>query len=158
MIIAVYPGSFDPVSNGHLDIIERSSRLFEKVYVLVSVNPMKRYTFSNQERVSLIKKCVSHLHNVEVEFFEGLVVDYAKKKQANVIIRGLRNENDYQNEITLYQFNHKLSPSMETIVMFPSGNNLFISSSMIKELVMFDGDISPYVPKIIKEEIIRKLK
>ncbi|MGD9605775.1 MAG: pantetheine-phosphate adenylyltransferase [Bacilli bacterium] len=157
MKIAVYPGSFDPVSNGHLDIIERVSKIFDKVYVLVSLNPYKTYIFSGEERVELLKFATKHLNNVEVEASNQLVLNYAKQKQAKIIIRGLRNFIDYQNEITLFQFNRSIDQEIDTFVLFPSANNLFLSSSSIKELVMFGSDIKDYVPQGLEERIKEKI-
>lgn len=158
MRIAVYPGSFDPVSNGHVDLIERAAKIFDKLYVVVSVNPVKNYSFSPMERVEMIKTAIKHLDNVIIECDDGLVLNYAKSKNAHVIIRGLRNIIDYENEITLFQFNHTIDSSIDTFVLFPSSNNLFLSSSSIKELVKFGSDISPYVPKELVEFITTKLK
>ncbi len=153
MKIAIYPGSFDPISNGHLDIIERTAQIFDKVYVLVSVNPNKKYCFTVEEKINLINKSIKHLNNVEVDHYDGLVLDYAKSKNASVIIRGLRNFIDYQDEITLFQFNRSIAPNIDTFVLFPSANNLFLSSSSIKQLVSLKADISQYVPKEICEEV-----
>lgn len=158
MKIAIYPGSFDPISNGHLDIIRRSAKIFDKVYVLVSVNPVKNYSFSVEERVDMIRIACKDISNVEVESDDGLVLNYAKKKNANVIIRGLRNIIDYENEITLFQFNRSIDSSIDTFILFPSKSNLFLSSSSIKELVKFNSDITPYVPKELVEIITNKLK
>lgn len=158
MKIAVYPGSFDPISNGHIDIIHRASKIFDKVYVLCSVNPNKKYTFSNSERVYMLKEAVKDLDNVTVEESDKLVLQFAKEKNANVIIRGMRNINDYQNEITLFQFNHSIDPTIDTFVLFPSTDNLFLSSSSIKELVKFGSDISPYVPKSLVEYITKRIQ
>lgn len=144
---AIYPGSFDPLSNGHIDIIERVAKLFESVFVVVAVNPNKRYIFTADERVEMIKKATSHLNNVTVEKSDLILVDYVRSKGEAVIIRGVRNVNDYLNEITMYQFNHTSDPNIETMIMFPSSDNLFISASYIKELALFNADISPYVPK-----------
>lgn len=144
---AIYPGSFDPVSNGHIDIIERVAKLFERVFVVVAVNPNKRYIFSADERVDMIKKATGHIANVTVEKSDSILVDYVRSKGEAVIIRGVRNVNDYLNEITMYQFNHTSDPNIETMIMFPSTDNLFISASYIKELALFNADISPYVPK-----------
>ena len=158
MKIAVYPGSFDPISNGHLDIIERTSKVFDKVYVLISVNPNKEYMFSVKEKEEMIKKATKHIKNVEVEAYDGLVLDYAKLKGASVIIRGLRNFIDYQDEITLFQFNRSIDENIDTFVLFPSANNLFLSSSAIKQLVKLNADISKYVPACLKDEIEAKIK
>lgn len=157
MKIAVYPGSFDPVSNGHLDIIKRAAKIFDKLYVVVSINPVKNYSFTSDERVEMIKIATKDLENVFVESDEGLVLNFAKKKNANVIIRGLRNIIDYENEITLFQFNRSIDSSIDTFILFPSSNNLFLSSSSIKELVKFGSDISPYVPSELVETITKKL-
>lgn len=153
MKIAVYPGSFDPISNGHLDIIERTAQIFDTVYVLVSVNPNKKYCFTVEEKINLIKKATQHINNVIVESYDGLVLDYAKEKGASVIIRGLRNFIDYQDEITLFQFNRSIAPNIDTFVLFPSANNLFLSSSAIKQLVSLNADISQYVPKEIVNDV-----
>ena len=158
MRIAVYPGSFDPLSNGHLDIINRASKLFDKLYILVSVNPKKNYVFTDEERVQIVKKSTANIDNVEVIASKSLVLDFARKVNACCIIRGLRNHNDFDAEMQLFQFNHTIEKEIETILLFPSANNLFLSSSSIKELVMFNSDISNYVPSVVKEEIETKIK
>lgn len=156
--IAIYPGSFDPLSNGHLDIIRRAAKIFDKIYVLVSVNPVKNYLFTMEERVEMLKHATSDLPNVEVEGSSSLVLNYAKEKNAQIIIRGMRNIIDYQNEITLFQFNRSIDSEIDTFVLFPSTDNLFLSSSSIKELVKFDSDISPYVPHDLVEFITKRIK
>lgn len=158
MKIAVYPGSFDPVSNGHLDIIKRSAEVFDLVYVLVSINPNKRYCFTDEERVYMLKCATKDLKNVKVEASQNLVLDFAKEKGASVIIRGLRNFIDYQNEITLFQFNRSIDKNIDTFILFPSANNLFLSSSSIKELIMFGNDIKDYVPDGLSEYITTKIQ
>lgn len=157
MKIAVYPGSFDPVSNGHLDIIKRASKIFDKLYVVVSINPVKNYYFSINERVEMLMIATKDLPNVIVESDDRLVLKYAKEKKANVIIRGLRNIIDYENEISLFQFNRSIDSDIDTFILFPSSNNLFLSSSSIKELVKFGSDISPYVPKELVNFITEKI-
>lgn len=157
MKIAVYPGSFDPVSNGHLDIIKRASKIFDKLYVVVSINPVKNYYFSINERVEMLMIATKDLPNVIVESDDRLVLKYAKEKNANVIIRGLRNIIDYENEISLFQFNRSIDSDIDTFILFPSSNNLFLSSSSIKELVKFGSDISPYVPKELVNFITEKI-
>lgn len=158
MKIAVYPGSFDPISNGHLDIINRASKLVDTLYVLVSINPNKKYVFTDDERLELVKKATQKIKNVQVVASSDLVLHFAKKVHADAMIRGLRNHSDFDNEMQLYQFNHTIDESIETLFFFPSANNLFLSSSSIKELVLFDSDISPYVPIEILDEIQKKIK
>jgi pantetheine-phosphate adenylyltransferase len=158
MKIAIYPGSFDPVSNGHLDIIKRASSIFDTVYILVSFNPNKKYCFTDEERVEMMKIATKEIPNVIVEGSSSLVLDYARSKKASVIIRGLRNFIDYQNEITLFQFNRSIDNKIDTFILFPSADNLFLSSSAIKELVLFGGDISNYVPHDLVEYITNIIK
>lgn len=158
MKIAVYPGSFDPITLGHLDIIERSAKIFDKLYILVAVNPKKNSTFTVDEKIDMIKKVTKHLSNVIVEASSDLVSKFAISVNANVIIRGLRNFNDYQDEISLFQFNRSIAPDVDTFALFPSANNLFLSSSSIKELVTFGADITSYVPSEIKDFIETTIK
>lgn len=158
MKIAVYPGSFDPVSNGHLDIIRRAAKIFDYVYVLISINPQKKYIFTPFEKMELLKEATKDIQNVKVESYQGLVLEYAKKRDASVIIRGIRNVLDYQNEITLFQFNYSIDKSIDTFILFPSTDNLFLSSTGIKELVMFDKDITPFVPEHLSERIFNTIK
>jgi pantetheine-phosphate adenylyltransferase len=158
MKTAIYPGSFDPISNGHMDIIKRASKLFDKLIVLVSLNPQKKYVLTDEERIETVKKSCAELKNVEVIASKSLVLDFARKENACCIIRGLRNHNDFDSEMQLFQFNHTIDNNIETMFMFPSANYLFLSSSSIKELVMFNSDIDNYVPSIVKEEILKILK
>lgn len=158
MTIAVYPGSFDPVSNGHLDIIQRASKIFDHIYVLVSINLNKKYIFSVEERVAMLKHATKDLPNVTVEASKSLVLEYARQKKAKVIIRGLRNFIDYQSEMTLFSFNRSMDKNIDTVIFFPSSDNLFLSSTSIKELVLFGGSIKGYVPDGLEEMIIEKIK
>ena len=153
MKIAVYPGSFDPITSGHLEIIERTALIFDKVIVLIAINTSKKSTFSTEEKMEMIKKVTKHLNNVEVASSSDLVSKYALDRNANVIIRGLRNFNDYQDEISLFQFNRSIAPNIDTFALFPSANNLFLSSSSIKELVLFGADIKNYVPSEIVDYV-----
>lgn len=153
-----YPGSFDPLSNGHLDIISRASNLFDEVHILVSYNIRKKCTFSVEERVEMIKEVCKEFKNVKVCSSNELVVKYCKDNDIKAIIRGLRNYQDYENEFSLYQFNRDIDSSIETLLMFPSTRTQFVSSSAIKELVSFGVDITPYIPKVIINKIMEKLK
>ncbi len=154
----VYPGSFDPISNGHLDIIKRASKLFDEVHILVSYNMVKKYAFSSDERIELIKLATQNIPNVVVKAYDGLVVNYCKENNIDIIIRGMRNYSDYENEFQLFQYNKDINPNVETVILLPSSKNQFISSSAIKELVAFGLDISKYVPKQIVDKVIERLK
>ena len=158
MIKAVYPGSFDPLSNGHLDIILRASKMLDEVHIVVSSNIKKTSTFSVEERINMIKMVTKDIPNIHVTSYDGLVVNYCKENGINILIRGLRNYQDYENEFSLFQFNRDINPDIETILMLPSSKNQFVSSSAIKELVTFNCDISQYVPAEIKDIIINKYK
>ncbi|MCK9537045.1 MAG: pantetheine-phosphate adenylyltransferase [Bacilli bacterium] len=158
MKTAVYPGSFDPVSNGHLDIIRRIAKIFDRIYVLVSINPSKQYLFTTGERVEMLQHATRDLKNVIVESSNKLVLEFVHEKDAQVIIRGVRSFIDYQNEITLFSFNRSIDPTVDTLFLFPSTNNLFLSSSSIKELVMFGNDITAFVPEGLAERITNKIK
>lgn len=155
---AVYPGSFDPLSNGHLDVIKRASKVFDEVHVLIPTNVHKVPTFTVEERIEMITKVVKDLKNVKVVSTNELTVSYAKKSNITVIIRGLRNYADYESEYQLAQFNQDIAPEIETLLMFPNARNQFVSSSSIKELLAFGADITKYVPKEIAEEIIKKFQ
>ncbi len=155
---AVYPGSFDPLSNGHLDVIRRASKIFDEVHVLISTNVHKNPTFTVSERLEMIKKVVKDMKNVKVISTNELTVSYAKKNNINVIIRGLRNYTDYESEYQLAQFNQDIYPEIETLLMFPNPKNQFVSSSSIRELLAFNVDINKYVPTEIACEIYKKYK
>jgi pantetheine-phosphate adenylyltransferase len=154
----VYPGSFDPISNGHLDIIKRASKLFDEVHIVVSYNMFKKTAFTKDERIELIKLATQNIPNVVITAYDGLVVNYCKENNIDIIIRGMRNYSDYENEFQLFQYNKDINPNVETVILLPSSKNQFISSSAIKELVAFGLDISKYVPKQIVEKVIDKLK
>ena len=157
MRFAVYAGSFDPVSNGHIDIIKRAAKLVDKLYVLVTQNIDKKHTFTADQRIEMIKSVIS-LDNVFVDKTSDLVVRFAKEKGATIIIRGLRNIKDFESEIALYHYNKNLDPNIETIILFPSHRLTYLSSSAIKELVYYDADISKYVPKSLIETITQGIK
>ncbi|MCX5750702.1 MAG: pantetheine-phosphate adenylyltransferase [Candidatus Saganbacteria bacterium] len=156
MKIAVYPGSFDPVTNGHLDIIERASRLFDVVYVAISSNPEKNHSFSVGKRVNMLKSSVKGFKNVKVETFTGLLVDYAKTKKARSIIRGLRAVSDFEYEFQLALTNRKLAPEIETIFFMTDYKFSYLSSSLVKQIAGLGGDVRGLVPKGIEKELSRK--
>ncbi len=154
---AVYAGSFDPITNGHIDIIERASKLFGELYILVTENIGKKPTFTAEERIKMIKKVIT-CKNVSVYSTSDLVVKFAKENGATTIVRGLRNIKDFESEIALYHFNKHIDKNIETIVLFPSHRHTYVSSSAIKELIYYNADISPYVPKILIKEITDGVK
>lgn len=154
---AIYAGSFDPISNGHIDIIKRAAKLFDELYVLVTENIGKVPTFSTEHRMAMIRKVIT-CSNVHIHSTDDLVVKFAKEKGATMMVRGLRNIKDFESEIALYHFNRHIDADIETIILFPSHRHTYLSSSAIKELVYYDADISPYVPKVLIEEITLGIK
>lgn len=145
--IAIYPGSFDPVTNGHLDLIARSAKLFNRLIIGISkTSASKRYLFSDKDRLKLLTNNTKHLNNVELVVFDGLLVDYAKKMNINVIIRGLRAFSDFESEIQMSLMNRKLDKDIDTIFLMPDEKYTHISSSIVKEVFSLKGDISDYVP------------
>lgn len=156
MRTAVYPGSFDPITNGHLDIIKRASRVYDKVVVGVLSNKSKMPLFTAEERVDMIKRVTSELDNVEVDTFEGLLVDFAKSKNATVIVKGLRTVADFEYEFQMALLNKALNPEYETMFMMTDTKYSYISSSMVKELAGFHGDLTGFVPCDIIETIKKK--
>jgi pantetheine-phosphate adenylyltransferase len=145
--IAIYPGSFDPITLGHLDIIERGCRLFDRVIVAVLRNPSKSPLFTVEERLALIRQSIEHLNNVEVDAFGGLTVEYAKIKNASVIIRGLRVLSDFEKELQMAHTNKTLSQEVETVFLTTSTEHSFLSSSVVKEIAKFGGSIEHLVPQ-----------
>lgn len=159
MKIAICPGSFDPVTLGHLDIIERASELFDKVIVLVMSNSSKagKTAFSVDERIELIKKCITK-DNIEVDTYSGLLVNYAKEKGAVAVVKGLRAVSDFDYEFQQALINKSLNPNLETVFLPAKGDNMFLSSSLVKEVCSLDGDISSYVPDKIVNDIYLRCK
>lgn len=158
--IAIYPGSFDPVTSGHLDIIKRSAGMFDKLIVVVMFNHRKMgsYAFSVEQRVEFIKKCTKDLPNVTVDSSMGLLADYARKQGAIAIIKGLRAVSDFEDEFQQALINKKLNENTETLFMAASTEHMFLSSSMLKQVCILGGDVSPFLPEEISDEIIEKLK
>lgn len=157
MSIAVYPGSFDPITNGHVDIIRRGAKVFDKVIIGVLVNVDKKHLFEIDERVKLIKKVTNDIENVEVVSFNGLLVDLLKEYNVNVVLKGLRNSIDFEYELQMSYMNRELDSNIETICMMSSPNNLHISSSCVKQVAKFGGNIEGLVPKEIVSDILTKI-
>lgn len=156
MKTAVYPGSFDPVTLGHLNIIKRASRIFDKVYVCVMVNSDKRPMFSLEERVSMVRKVVAKYGNVEVESGDGLLVDYAKEKGASVIVKGLRAVSDFEWEFQMAAANKKLAPNIDTMFLMSSDKYTYLSSTIVKEMAKYKADLNRFVPRELIEDVIKK--
>jgi len=153
--IAVYPGSFDPVTNGHLDVIRRAAGIFDKVIVGVGRNVGKAPLFTTEERVSLIQVAVSELQNVEVESFDGMLVAFAKQHGASVLVKGLRALSDFEYEFQMALANRHLDPTVETMFLMTSAEYQFLSSSIVKEMVRVGGDCSPLVPSVVMDALRR---
>ena len=151
--ICIYPGSFDPITVGHMDIIRRASRLFDKVVVAVLHNPAKKGCFPVSDRLTLIRKACAGLPNVEVDSFSGLLADYVEKTGAVAVIRGLRGESDFANEALMAQVNQRLNPHAETLMMMTKPEHACVSSSVVREVAGFGGDIAPFVPAEIFADV-----
>lgn len=156
--IAIYPGSFDPCTNGHLDIIERSSKIFEKVIVAVLVNSSKTPTFTVDERIELLKTATAHIPNVEVMGFNGLLAQFAEQQKAKVIVKGLRAVSDFEYEFQMSLTNNKLNPNVETLFMTTKSENMYLSSSIVREVACYGGSIEDMVPEAIAELIYKKFQ
>jgi len=156
--IAVYPGTFDPITLGHLDVIQRSLNLFDTIFVAVTTNPLKKPLFTLEERIKLIEDSLKELgiKNSSVESFKGLLVDYAKSKNANVIIRGLRQVSDFEYEFQQASINRKLLPKVDTLFIMPSEKFFYLNSSMVRELVSLKGNVSEFVTKNVEEKLKEK--
>lgn len=156
MRTAIYPGSFDPITNGHLDVLTTGSKIFGKVIIAVSNNINKSSFLSVDERIKLIKESVKHLDNVEVDAFDGLTVNYAKQRGATILLRGLRAVSDFEYEMQLSQTNSELSPEIKTVFLITKPEYNFISSSTVKEIFLNDGDISNFVPEPVKNYLLEQ--
>lgn len=154
--LAVYPGSFDPLTNGHVDIIERGSHLFDHIVVAVADNREKAPLFSIDERVGVIREVFRHRTNVQVDTFSGLLVEYAVRKQASALVRGLRAVSDFEYEYQMALMNRRLAPQLETVFMMPAEQYTYISSRLIKEVFMLGGEVGGLVPPIVEERLRMK--
>lgn len=155
--LCVYPGSFDPITIGHLDIIQRASVLFDEVVVAVLHNPAKTGRFPIEKRIELLQKACAHLPNVSVDHFEGLLVDYMRSRNAKVVLRGLRSAKDFESECDMAQLNHQMAPEVETLFLTTDPAHAHISSSAVREIGMFGGDVTPFVPETIAREAAQLL-
>lgn len=158
MRVGIYPGTFDPITNGHIDIIERSVLLFDKVIVAVTTNPAKSPLFDINERIEMINASVKNMANVEVDSFDDLLVNYALKKQATAIIRGLRATSDFEFEFQMALVNRKLSNELVTVFLMPNEKYTYLNSTIVKEVASFQGDVSRFVPAEINKKLIEKFK
>jgi len=155
---AVYPGSFDPITHGHVDIIERSLEIFDTILIAVLENPKKKPLFSTEERVSMIREIFSDRKNIEVKSFHGLLVDFAEKNNSRVVIRGLRAISDFEYEFQMALMNRKLNPNIETLFMMPNVSYSYLSSKLVKEIFMLGGCLKELVPEFIVEKLQEKFK
>jgi pantetheine-phosphate adenylyltransferase len=155
-IVAIYPGSFDPLTNGHIDIIQRGSKLFDRIIVGVAINFEKSPLFTVLERVSIAREVFRGWDNVDVETFDGLLVDYARSKHARVIVRGLRAVSDFEYELQMALMNRRLSPEVETVFMMPAEPYTYVSSRLVKEVVALGGSVTGLVPAVIEESLREK--
>ena len=157
MTIAVYPGSFDPITNGHIDVAIRASKLFDKLIIAVYGTPNKHLLFTAEERVDLAKRALANLSNVEVVSFHGLAVDYAKQARAKVMVRGLRMSADFEREFEMAMMNKKLNPELELVCFMTSQEYQFLSSSLLKEVASLNGNISDLVPEHVAKALRKKV-
>ncbi len=155
---AIYPGSFDPLTFGHLDLIKRATRIVDEVIVAVAHNYQKKTLFSMEERLLMLKECTRGMKNVRVESFEGLVIDYARRKKINCLIRGLRMISDFEYELQMALTNRRLDETIETIFLMPSEGYSFISSTLLKEAVSLGANVSSFVPKVVEKRLKERLK
>ena len=148
---AIYPGTFDPITNGHIDIIKRASHMFESIVIAVAENPGKKPTFSFEKRVELATLASEEFPNVEVKGFDSLLIDFAQKENANIILRGLRAASDFEYEFQLAGMNRRLDDKIETVFLTPAQECMFISSTLVREIATLGGDVSAFVPQIVEE-------
>jgi pantetheine-phosphate adenylyltransferase len=154
--IAIYPGSFDPVTNGHIDIVERGLKLFDKIIVSILYNPKKEYLFSLEERLEMLKDCLKKFKGIEIDSFDGLLVDYAASRKAHAILRGLRAMSDFEYEFQMALMNRRLNREVQTVFLMTGLRWIFTSSSIIKEAVQFGGNINGMVPTLVQKKLKQK--
>jgi pantetheine-phosphate adenylyltransferase len=157
-IIAIYPGSFDPITNGHLDVIERCCKLYDRVIVAALVNVEKRPLFTTRERVSMLRRATASWKNVSVDTFDGLLVDFARERKASVIVRGIRAVSDYEYELQMALMNRRLDNSIETVFLMPAESYSYLSSRLVKEVFLLGGSVRGLVPPLVEVALARKIK
>jgi pantetheine-phosphate adenylyltransferase len=157
-VVAIYPGSFDPVTNGHLDLIARGANIFDRLIVAVARNIEKEPLFTPKERVELLESTTFHLQNVEVDVFDGLLMDYARQKGARVVVRGIRAVSDYEYELQMALMNRKIEPDIETVFMLPAEAYGFLSSRLVRELAQLGGPLKDLVPPVVEERLRAKVR
>ncbi len=158
MKIAICPGSYDPVTKGHISIIKRCAGIFDKVIVTVLINANKKYSFSSEERVQMLRTVVADIPNVEVDAYGGLVAEYARQKGACALVKGLRAVTDFENEFQMALINKKLNPELETMFLITDSEYMYLSSSAVREVASFGGELSDFVPKEVEQTIIERLR
>lgn len=156
-VLAIYPGSFDPITNGHLDLIERGSQLFDHLVAAVLTNLEKQPLFTVEERVDMLRKVTAKISNVSVDTFSGLLVEYATRKNARVILRGIRAFSDYEYELQMALMNRKLEPNIETVFLMPAESNTYVSSRLVREIFRHGGSVKGLVPPIVEECLYQKV-
>ena len=156
-VIAIYPGSFDPLTNGHLDLIERGAKIFDELIVAILRNPEKEALFSLEERRDMIRAMTRELKNVRVDSFEGLMVDYALKVEATAVLRGIRAISDYEYELQMALMNRKLEPRLETVFMMPAETYSYLSSRLVRQVAMLGGSVRGLVPEMVEQKLREKL-
>jgi pantetheine-phosphate adenylyltransferase len=159
--LALYPGSFDPITFGHLDILQRATELFDKIILTIAINSRKEAVFTGDEREALLKKCLqgkAWADKVEIEQFSGLLVNFAKQKKAQTLIRGVRQISDFEYEFRMALTNRRLAPEVDTVFLMPNEHLTFISASLVKEVAFWGGDLSSFVPEHVADALLKKLK
>jgi pantetheine-phosphate adenylyltransferase len=156
-VLAIYPGSFDPVTNGHLDLIERGAKIFDRLVVAVLRNTEKDPLFSLSERVEMLREVTGIFHNVEVDSFQGLLVDYARRRGARVLLRGIRAVSDYEFELQMAMMNRKIEPGLETVFMLPAVEYSYLSSRLVREIARLSGSVSGLVPPAVEQRLRMKV-